>query len=441
MKAFELILVIVISLSLYLEIHLLYLGSNLLQQELSINSVAPIVVRYAVGVLTLLLKNSLVDLMIYNSTEKYITRIQKISNHPINYDQVSDLVSKIQVENTNRRAYFTLPVVNAGFDLIFIILMFFYFAPNLTILNHMARYIPILIVIFLILSLGSHWLGKRRFLSQQKYSSLLSKRLVSSYVDNNTYKGLLARKAHVSLRLATCLVNWISQSTVSIGIVISFAFLYVIQNFFDFNLDLISAKNFVFDAIFITAVYQPLLKLYRSVMKIPVGLIANKQFSVSKDAFKLDSSEYVKFQEDNAQFIIDLDVTRYQTTTGLPCPNRIVLNKGTILKVNGANGSGKSTLLWNIFKSAINTCNAVYVSQNVVAHGDNDIQASGGEYTIKALTDALTNGYDLVILDEPVNNLDNVNLSFLKSLIRETSSSLIIVDHSGKIPAAQNVYL
>ena len=245
----------------------------------------------------------------------------------------------------------------------------------------------------------------------------------------------------MSLRLATCLVSWVSQSIVSISIVTSFALLYIMQTVFDVSLDLIVTKNLIFDAVFVVAVYQPSLKLYRSFMKIPVGLIANKQFVHSKDTVKQDLSECVKVKAANAQFIIELDETRYWKITGLPCPNRIVLNKGTILKVSGANGSGKSTLLWNIFKAAINTCNAVYVSQNVVAHGENDIKASGGEYTINALEDALTNGYDLVILDEPVNNLDNVNISFLKNLIEETSSSLIIVDHSDRIPFTKNIYL
>ena len=135
-----------------------------------------------------------------------------------------------------------------------------------------------------------------------------------------------------------------------------------------------------------------------------VGIIANKQFIKSiQNKNKQDLSNVWKLNK--LLFVIELDGTRYWNATGLPCPDRIVLNKGSILQVSGANGFGKSTLMEHF-------CCHQYQNRlcikNVVAYGDNNIQVAV-KHTIKALEDALTNGYEL-ILDEPVNNLTRIKL-------------------------------
>ena len=66
--------------------------------------------------------------------------------------------------------------------------------------------------------------------------------------------------------------------------------------------------------------------------------------------------------------------------------------------------------------------------QTILPHGGRNI--SGGQRQLLALTGAIASRRALLLMDEPLANLDTVRASSLQECLRQRSPTLIMVSHS-----------
>lgn len=110
----------------------------------------------------------------------------------------------------------------------------------------------------------------------------------------------------------------------------------------------------------------------------------------------------------------------------IQCSNRIA--------IIGRNGSGKSTLLKMLQNNVEPTSGRVVLPRDLrVGYVPQVIEEfstySGGERLNAAITQALSNDPDLLLLDEPSNHLDRKNRKSLMNFLNSYAGTLIIVSH------------
>ena len=67
----------------------------------------------------------------------------------------------------------------------------------------------------------------------------------------------------------------------------------------------------------------------------------------------------------------------------------------------------------------------------LAGHADNPVMTlSGGERTALALSRAMLDRPDLLVLDEPGNHLDLWGLAWLEATIREYPGTVLVVSHN-----------
>lgn len=98
---------------------------------------------------------------------------------------------------------------------------------------------------------------------------------------------------------------------------------------------------------------------------------------------------------------------------------------GNRIAITGRNGSGKSTLMQNLRQIFAKEMVCGYVPQII----EDFNQLSGGQRFNKLLTQALCIDPDILMLDEPTNNLDNKNRHSLMRMLTNYDGTLIIVSH------------
>jgi ATPase subunit of ABC transporter with duplicated ATPase domains len=115
-----------------------------------------------------------------------------------------------------------------------------------------------------------------------------------------------------------------------------------------------------------------------------------------------------------------------------------VVQPGARISVIGRNGSGKSCIL-KLIAGLMEPCEGriikdkdavvAFVPQTIVAYGD----LSGGQRFNKALTAALAQNPDILLLDEPSNHLDRKNRASLMLMLKHYPGTVIMVSHDGEL--------
>lgn len=108
------------------------------------------------------------------------------------------------------------------------------------------------------------------------------------------------------------------------------------------------------------------------------------------------------------------------------------VNEGDRIAIIGRNGSGKTSLLNSIIGKLSPSEGSIDISNDVVIGyvsqlDTHNVKLSGGQRFNKRLSQALSKYPDILILDEPTNNLDEDNR---KSLINMLKYFLWHIDYS-----------
>lgn len=65
--------------------------------------------------------------------------------------------------------------------------------------------------------------------------------------------------------------------------------------------------------------------------------------------------------------------------------------------------------------------------------GQGSVELSGGEIQRISVARAMMNKSDILILDEPINNMDQEGISWLVDLIQRTEKTIIFISHDDRI--------
>lgn len=110
------------------------------------------------------------------------------------------------------------------------------------------------------------------------------------------------------------------------------------------------------------------------------------------------------------------------------------VNEGDRIAIIGCNGSGKTSLLNSIIGKLSPSEGSIDISNDVVIGyvsqlDTHNVKLSGGQRFNKRLSKALSKYPDILILDEPTNNLDEDNRKSLIKMLKYFYGTLIIVSH------------
>lgn len=114
------------------------------------------------------------------------------------------------------------------------------------------------------------------------------------------------------------------------------------------------------------------------------------------------------------------------------------IQAGNRIAIIGRNGSGKSTLIKILRGDAVPTSGEVVIPPDlVIGYLPQTItdfsEQSGGERVNRALTVALNQNPDVLLLDEPANHLDQRNRQNMIRLLKRFQGTLLIISHDVEI--------
>ncbi|MEL6647207.1 MAG: ATP-binding cassette domain-containing protein [Pseudomonadota bacterium] len=435
---------------IYAEAVILIQISNALSTEFGPELFTDVALRFALLVLSLVLKAFLIDLFLLFFTNRIGNDWRLFSRRPLTSSQLAEFANSMVVETNYTRTFFLTPllaIVTEGLFIIVLIAVFWSEMQELLQIAPLALGVALYAVVFWkIMS----FLGRRRLQMQNDMSQTLVGAVSGMTRRTSRNKALGYFASNRLLRLTVTLINGLHQSFVALIVVGAFLLLSLLgSSFMEVGLTSFEdLRNYAHESVFLLSIYQPAVKLIRGFSKVAqgrhsisfLGKLLNDERLLRDEVF----AEIFTVAEREAAFEIAIDQEKYAEHYNSIAVSEVQIAKGQITRISGRNGSGKSTLLWALYRCLSAEHRVGLVSQSIQETSEEGSNSglSGGEATFAEITDVLKDDLDLVILDEPMNNLDQGRVEEVISLLSNLAGrTVLIVDHTGRAPFQHEIEL